>query len=472
MMMSKALLKTSAMVLLLSGCSLAPDDLRPSLPVVDLWPVPQQTPAQQPSLAQVPWQDFFTNPDLQVLIQTALDNNRDLRVALLNVQMAQATYRVSEAALLPSVGGNVDDTIQRTPKQLALVIPQTATTTHTYNVNLGVTAYELDLWGHVHSLEKQALEQFLASQEGQSAARIALIAEVANASFTVLADRKLLHLAQDTLISRTKSLDLIQRSFTLGVGSQLDVTQARQAVETARVARTVAIRRVEQDKNALTLLLGTAIDEDRLNALGDLDAQHVVADLPIGLPSEVLLKRPDIVQAEHLLMAANANIGVARAAFFPTISLTGSAGFSSLNLTSLFQGSSAAWAFAPQITMPIFDEGKNNATLDSAKAAQQIALAQYEKSIQSAFREVSDALVAKATLSDQMSAQTALVQAASDSTRLSQARFDKGVDSYLTVLDSERTLFSAQQDLISVRASNLTNLVTLYKALGGGQLGR
>ena len=275
-------------------------------------------------------------------------------------------------------------------------------------------------------------------------------------------------LTDETLVTRVKSLDLIERSFERGVGSQLDVSQARSLVETARVNRVRTMRQVEQDKNALTLLVGAPIDDSKFNTGGDLDAVRFVEDLPIGLPSEVLLRRPDIVQAEHSLQAANANIGAARAAFFPTISLTGSAGSASPTLGGLFQAASGAWAFAPQVTAPIFDAGRNWANLDSAKVGRAIAVAQYEKAIQSAFREVADALAAKGTLTEQLTAQTALVEATRASTMLSQARYDHGVDSYLNVLDSQRSLYLAQQDQIAVQAARLANLVELYKVLGGG----
>lgn len=286
-------------------------------------------------------------------------------------------------------------------------------------------------------------------------------------NLTLLGDRKLLVLTEETLATREKSLNLIERSFERGIGSQLDVAQARTTVETARVNRARYLRQVDQDRNALVLLLGTTIDETSL--AGDIDATHFVEDLPVGLPSRVLLRRPDVAAAEHALKAANANIGAARAAFFPTLSLTGSGGSSSPTLDTLFAAGSGAWSFVPQITLPIFEAGKTSAKLDSAKASRDITIAQYEKTIQTAFREVADALAAKGTLTQQMNAQAALVDATATSTRLSQARYDRGISSYLDVLDSQRSLYSAQQDLVSVQVSRLSNLVTLYKVLGGGR---
>ena len=472
--MTRALLATCAAALL-SACSLAPDYLRPDPPVPDAWP---QSPAVtaglaadagKPLWADLAWKDFFTDPTLQRLIQTALDNNRDLRVAALNIEVARASYRVAGGNLFPEVDAGASDTMLHTPKALSSTVPQQGITTRTYSAKLGVTSFELDLFGRLRSLEDQALETYLATEEAQTSTRIALVAEVADAYLSWLGDRKLLALTEETLVTRNKSLDLIQRSFERGIGSQLDVAQARSAVETARVNRARYVRQVDQDKNALTLLVGTPLDDATLAAGSGLDAVGFVEDLPVGLPSQVLLRRPDIVEAEHALKAANANIGAARAAFFPTLSLTGAGGSSSPTLDTLFAAGSGAWTFVPQITMPIFEAGKNSAKLDSAKASRDIATAQYEKSIQTAFREVADALAAKGTLTEQMNAQAALVDATLTSTRLSQARYDRGIDSYLNVLDSQRSLYSAQQDLVSVQVSRLSNLVSLYKVLGGGR---
>jgi multidrug efflux system outer membrane protein len=453
-------------VALLAGCSLIPDYLRPDLPVPS-WLGQAKPAADTPLWGDVAWKEVFTDPALSALIQQALDNNRDLRVAALNVEVARATYGIAFADLLPNVDAGGSTSVDRTPARLTTTSPQAALTSRKYTANLGVTSFELDLFGRLRSLNEQALEQFLASDEARTAAQISLVAEVANAWLTLLGDRKLLALTEDTLATRVKSLELIQRSFERGVSSELDLAQARTTVETARANRARYQRLVEQDRNGLAVLVGAPVDEARL--AGDLDAVRLVEDVAVGLPSEVLLRRPDVARAEHQLKAANANIGAARAAFFPKITLTGAAGFASPYLGLLFDGDSGAWSYGGKLSLPIFDAGRNLNRLDAADAEKKIAVAQYEKAIQTAFREVADALSAKATLSEQMNAQAALVEAARTSTRLSQARYDRGVDSYLSVLDSQRSLYSAQQDLVSVQVARLANLVSLYKVLGGGR---
>lgn len=464
------LLATTVMALMLPACSLAPPYLRPALPVPQSWPggAPAETAAAtaKPLWSDLAWKDYFTAPELQGLIQRALDDNRDLRVAALNIELARASYRSASADLLPTIDANGEGSRSLTPESVSQSQPPRATLSRQYDANLGVTAFELDLFGRLRSLKSSALESYLATAEARTATQLSLVAEVANAYLTLLADRKRLALTQDTLTSRLSSLALVQRSVEHGVSSALDLAQARTAVETARASLAQYQRQVQQDRNALTLLVGSPVELDSLQ--GDLDSVHLVEDLPVGLPSQVLLRRPDILQAEHELQAANANIGAARAAFFPSISLTGSAGYASQSLDKLFDANSGAWSFGPSISIPIFDAGRNQANLASAKANRDIAVAQYEKSIQTAFREVADGLAAKGTLTDQQKAQTDLVAATQDSYRLSQARYDHGVDSYLSVLDSQRSLFSAQQDLVSVQASRLSNLVTLYKVLGGG----
>lgn len=461
--------------LVLAGCTLAPDYERPAQPVPESWPpgtaarAAAEADAGKGRLAELGWMEFFTDPTLRELISQALDNNRDLKVAAANVQIARAAYRVSFANLLPEIDGTISETATHTPGQANRSSLGRSATTRAYSANLGVTSFELDLFGRLQSLEDQALESYLATEEAQVATRISLVAEVANVYLTLLGDRKLLALTEETLDTRAQSLELIQRSFERGIGSQLDVAQARTAVETARVNRARYLRQVDQDRNALVLLVGAPVDEDKLARAGDLDAVRFVEDLPVGLPSQVLLNRPDIVEAEHSLKAANANIGAARAAFFPRISLTSAFGSSSLTLDTLFAAGSGAWTFVPQATLPIFDAGRNIANLDSAKASRDAAVAKYEKAIQGAFREVSDALAGKATLGDQATAQGALVAATGDSYRLSKARYDRGIDSYLTVLDSQRSLYSAQQDLVTVQVARLSNMVTLYKVLGGGR---
>lgn len=472
--MKKTLIAGCSLVALLaSGCSLIPDYLRPDPPVAAAWPdgpayrdAPAPGPLSAPAAGRS-WRQTFTDPRLQRLIDQALTNNRDLRVAALSVEAARASHGVTESALLPHLTAGASETAERTPKDLSGTVPPQATITRRYDVSLGVASYELDLFGRVRSLEAEALEQYLATDEAQASVRIALVAEVANSYLTLLADRETLAVVEDTVAARQKSHDLISRSFQRGIGSQLDVAQARTALETARASRERTLRQIAQDENALTLLLGAPLNRSRYLDGATLDDTALVGDVPVGLPSEVILRRPDIRQAEHQLKAANANIGAARAAFFPSISLTGTVGTASAKLSDLFAGGSGAWSFAPQISVPIFDYGRNESTLEEAKANQKIAVARYEKAIQSAFREVADALAARGTLTNQLAAQKALVDAARLNFRLAQARYEHGVDSYLATLDAQRSLLSAQEDEIAVRAGRLANLVTLYKVLGG-----
>lgn len=460
-------------VMLLSACSLIPDYLRPAMPVPNEWSTSPgseaKTSEQTVKLAwgDVAWKEFFADATLQDLIQKALDNNRDLRVAALNIEVARATYRVTEADLLPRVDAGMSGAGQRTPRDLSQSMPKEARTTHQYNANLSVTAFELDLFGRMRSLNQQALESYLATTEARNATQIALIAEVANAYLTLLGDRKQLVLSEKSLDTRLKSLELIKRRLELGMSNELDRAQARTAVESARGSRARYIRLVEQDANALQLLVGMPIAKSALT--GELDNMQLVQDLPVGLPSEILLRRPDIMQAEHALKAVNANIGAARAAFFPRISLTALAGFASPALSSLFDSDSHTWSFVPSIAIPIFDAGRNQANLEASKANREISVARYEKTIQTAFREVSDGLVARGTLVSQIEAQSGLVDAANASLKLSDARYKQGMDSYFVVLDAERSLYGAQQELIQLQVQRLSNLVTLYKVLGGGR---
>lgn len=471
MSLSKTLLSMTAAAALLTGCTMIPDYDRPDLPVSAQWPQGQAYEGiegvSEADISKVNWQSFFLSPPMQRVIQTSLDNNRDLRVASLQVEQARALYRVERAALVPSIGATGSGTRQGIPENASGLGKDTVSST--YSANVGTTAFELDLFGRIRSMNERALEEYFATEEAQQSARIALIAETANAYLTYLADKKLLGITEDTLKSQQEAYDLIKKRYDLGTSSQLDLEQARTSVETARANRARYLRFVAQDRNALELLMGTAPETAILDAL-TLDTVELADNLPVGLPSAVLLERPDIRQAEHSLKAANANIGAARAAFFPTISLTGSAGFASESLSDLFKsGSSLAWSFIPQITLPIFEGGRNVANLDSATAGQKITVAQYEKSIQTAFREVSDELAARGTYTEQLAAQTALVDATGNAYRISRARYEQGTDDYLSVLDSQRELYGAQQSEIGVQQERLSNLVNLYKVLGGGK---
>ncbi len=449
---------------------MAPKYTRPEAPVPTAWP---SGPAYQDvtgkpadkAIADIPWQDFFVDGKLRKVVALSLDNNRDLRVAALNIERSRAQYQIQRSDLFPKVDANASATYQRLAEDFSGTgLPLNL---HQYNVGLGVSSYELDLFGRVRSLKDQALQQFFATGEARRSVQISLVAQVAANYLTLAADRELLKLAKDTLTSQQTSYQLIRSRYESGISSALDLHQAQTSVDTARVDIARFTTFVAQDENALNLVVGSTVPADLLpGALSD--TLTALKDLQPGLPSDVLLRRPDILQAEDLLKGANANIGAARAAFFPRITLVSSVGLGSDDLGGLFKGGSFVWKFAPQISLPIFDAGSNRANLKVAEVDRDIAVAQYEKAIQTAFREVADALALRGTINDQVAAQQSLTDATGESYRLSQARYEKGVDSYLNVLDSQRSLYGSQQNLISVRLARLTNLVTLYKVLGGG----
>jgi multidrug efflux system outer membrane protein len=430
----------------LSACTLAPKYIQPAPPVATAWPV------EAPAVSDAPlkWRDLFTDSRLQATINLALEQNRDLRVAALNVEKAQAQYRIARADLLPAVDASLSN-----PRNNA---------GDSYSANLGLSAYEVDLFGRVRSLKNAAVESFFAERENRNAVQISLIAAVATQWLTLASDQDQLRLAQQTLASRRDALTIAQGQANIGVLSDLDLAQIEGLAETARadVARLQTV--IDQDKSALTLLTGAPLTNDLLPE--GLQTSQVAGALPVGLPSDVLLDRPDVLAAEHDLKSANANIGAARAAFFPRISLTGSTGSASPDLDGLFKSGNGAWSFVPSISIPIFAGGANTAGLKSAEASRDIAVATYEKTIQTAFSEVSDALAVRARIDERLSAQTAATSAAQRTLTLSQARYDNGVDSYLTLLDAQRTLYASQQTLINLQALQATNLVALYKALG------
>jgi outer membrane protein, multidrug efflux system len=456
-------------LLVLSGCaSMAPKYTRPEAPVPSEWP---SGPAYKASIANVgersatdiTWQEFFIDKQLQKLIALALENNRDLRVATLNIEKMRALYQIQRAELLPTVDAGGIFSKERVPGILSG--SGRPITTELYNVNLGVSSWELDLFGRIRSLKDAALQEYLATEQARLGTQISLVAEVANTYLTLAADRELLKLAQETLSSQEASYNLIRRRYEVGASSKLDLRQAQTRVDAARVDifRYTAI--VAGDENALILLVGSPVPEGFLPT--ELGRVTLLKDLSPGLPADVLQHRPDILQAETLLRAAHANIGAARAALFPRITLTTSIGTTSDQLSGLFTSGSDTWSFIPQIVMPIFD-ARTWSAYDVAKVEREISLTQYEKAIQVAFREVADALAQRGTLGDQMAAQQSLVEATAESYRLSDLRYKSGIDSYLSVLDAQRSLYGAQQGLIVVRLSRLTNLVTLYKVLGGG----
>ncbi|HNS54184.1 MAG TPA: AdeC/AdeK/OprM family multidrug efflux complex outer membrane factor [Syntrophales bacterium] len=456
-------------VALLGGCSLAPTYTRPEAPVPAAWPggVPPVHEAAKPGEvpADVPWKDFFVDGKLQKVIGLALSNNRDLRVAALNVERTQALYRIQRAELLPSVNAGATFSKERVPG----ILSQSGQpkTTELYNVNVGVSQWEIDLFGRLRNLKDAALEQYLATEQARAGAQIALVAEVANVYLALAADRENLRLAQSTLETQQATYEMIRRRAEVGASSDLDLRQAQTRLDAARVDIARYTSQVALDENALTLLVGSPVPAELLaDALSEVTAPR---DFTPGLPSEALQRRPDIAAAEHQLRAAHANIGAARAAFFPRITLTTSIGTTSDQLSGLFKSGSETWAFIPQIVVPIFD-ARTWAAYDVTKVDREIALAQYEKAIQAGFREVADTLAQRATLGEQLEAQRSLVEASEVSYRLSDARYTRGIDSYLRVLDAQRSLYSAQQGLIAVRLARLTNLVTLYRVLGGGAL--
>jgi multidrug efflux system outer membrane protein len=455
----------------LSGCAtLAPDYARPAAPVPAAWPTGpaygEATPAGAGTpVADIPWQEFFVDDRLRTLIELALENNRDLRVAALNIERARAQYRIRRADLFPRLDATAAGTLQR--QTAGSFGSNPAVTVEQYSVGAGISSYELDLFGRVQSLKDQALEQFLATEEAQKSVRISLVSEVAVGYLTLAADRERLQLARETLANQQESHALTKSRFDAGISSALDLHQARTSVEAARVDIARFTSLVAQDENALNLVVGAPVPADLLPAALS-ETLTAMKDLAPGLPSDVLLRRPDILQAEDLLKGFNANIGAARAAFFPRITLTGSIGTGSNELIGLFSPGSFIWSFAPRITIPLFSAGASQANLKVAEADRDIAVARYEKAIQTAFREVADALAQRGTIDEQLAAQQSLTDATAESHRLSRARYEKGVDSYLQVLDSQRSLYGARQNLIGVRLTRLANLVTLYRVLGGG----
>lgn len=451
-----------ATALLLAGCSLMPTYERPGAPVSAQWPQASVSPgtAGTPAAADLAWQTFFADATLNELIQTALTHNRDLRVAVLNIEQARAQLGIRRADQWPTL--NATATGSRSPSTSGGI-------SSTYTAGFAVTAYELDFFDRIGSLKEQALAQYLATQEGRKTAHISLVATVAQTWLSVLSDEALLQLSRQTLATRDDSLKLVQLRFKHGVVSELELRLAESLQASARVTLAQQERQRALDENALVLLLGQPLPATATARLAaPSPAGLTFAPLPAGLPSDLLTRRPDVRQAEQLLIASNANIGAARAAFYPRISLTAGAGSASSDLGNLFKDGYWGFTVAPQLVLPIFDGGRNQAQLDSAQAGRDIALAQYEKAIQNAFREVADALAANATLARQLQAQQAQLTAETARSRLTELRYQNGASSQLDWLDAQRSLFSAQQALVQTRLSYAQSQVALYKALGGG----
>ena len=457
--------------LCVSACgSLAPTYQRPPAPVPAQWPGSQTSTAQPAATvadttvpaAELAWQDYLTDDALQQVITFALAHNRDLRIALLNVELARAQLGLRRADQLPTVNASAGGS--RAPNSAGGI-------TSMYSAGLTVTAYELDFFDRVANLKDQALAQYLASEEGSRTARIGLIATVAQTWLTLLADEELLSLSRQALTSRDATLALVQLRFQHGAASALELSIARSLAESARVTLAQQQRQRALDENALTLLMGQPLPALLRRQLqpGHLTRQQL-KNLPADLPSDLLQRRPDIRQAEQLLVASNAGIGAARAAFFPRISLTTGAGMVSNALTGLFSGGSWGFSFAPQLVLPLLDGGRNQAQLDAALTGQNVAIAQYDRTVQTAFREVADALASRDVWVRQLAAQQAQTDAEADRLRLTDLRLQNGAASLLEWLDAERSVFAARQSLVQTRLAGLQNQITLYKALGGGDL--
>jgi outer membrane protein, multidrug efflux system len=482
-MRRSAVLICAGTIAALSACTMEPHYSRPAAPVGPTWNGTAAGAADKTDVAAVGWRQFFPDPVLQRLIGLALANNRDLRVAVLNVQATQAQYRIQRADLFPTIAATGLEEVEHFPAGVlggstpgassgssgvsaSPTIPG-GSTFRFFELGVGFTSYEIDLFGKIRSLNHAALEQYFASAETRRSSQLTLVAEVASAYLAILADETILKVTRETLDSQTTSYDLTKKTLDAGTTTAVALRQAAQTVDTARANLAEYTRQAAQDRNALMLLIGVPIPEDIVFST-DINAQTMSADLPVGVPSEVLARRPDILAAEHQLVSANADIGAARAAFFPSITLTGNYGTASTQLSGLFKKGSSAWTFSPQISVPIFAGGANVANLDLSKIEKNVYIAQYEKALQTAFREVDDALAARGTLDDQLAAQRALLDDSSEAYRLADMRFRNGIDSFLPVLDAQRALYTAQQAVVSLELQRLQNMATLYKALGGG----
>jgi len=451
-----------------TGCTLAPKYAQPNAPVPTDWPTgavyqDARTATNAPEAPDLKWREFFSDEKLQKLIEAALSNNRDLRLAVLNVERARAIYGIQRAELLPAVDAVASGSKQRVSADLSPTGQRQ--TVEQYSVNLGVFSWEPDFFGRSRSLKDRALEEYLATEQARRSAEILLVSSVANAYLVLAADRESLTLAQTTLATQQDAYNLVKRRYDRGLTPELDLYRVQTQVDAARgdVARFAQL--VAQDENALNLLLGAPAPGELLPT--NLSGVTPPKEISAGVSSEVLLRRPDVLQAENLLRAAHADIGAARAAFFPRISLTAAVGTASSELSGLFKSGSDTWSYAPQIGMPIFD-ARTWAALRVTKVQKEIALTQYERAVQNAFREVADALAIRGTVDQQVSAQQSLVDAVAATYRLSNARYDKGIDSYLSVLDTQRSLYASQQGLVSLRMAKLANQVRLYAVLGGG----
>jgi multidrug efflux system outer membrane protein len=451
----------------LTACSLEPAYRRPDPAVPPAWPVGDAYLRQsEAALPSVSYRDIFRDPHLQAIIAQALANNQDLRIALANVASARAQYRIAHASIFPEIDASGGVTVSHGSENAG---SGTGTTTSSYSAEIGTTAFEIDLFGRLRSLSNAAFDAYLGTEAAARAARLTLVAGVADAYLQLATDRSLLAIAADTETSAQRSVDLTRARLQGGIAPRTDLRQAETILAQARSDQAALITAVAQDRNALELLVGGPVaDADLPASLETVD--DLLAELPAGLDSQVLLRRPDVVQAEYQLRAANARIGAARAAFFPRVALTALAGLASTALSSLFTGGAFSWSVAPSATLPIFDAGANRGNLRYAEAQRDLAVANYRKAIQTAFREVADALARRGTIDRQLAADRQLEAAARDSLFLGTERYRGGIDTYLAALDAQRTLYSARRTLAATRLIRAQNLVDLYQTLGGDQL--
>ncbi|WP_228893561.1 efflux transporter outer membrane subunit [Pseudoduganella aquatica] len=463
----------AAAALLLSGCSLSPTYQRPDAPVAAAYPAAPAAAGGAASIAtagkpaaDTGWREFFRDERLQQLIASALEYNRDLRTAALRIEEARAAYNIQSADRLPMLNGTLGGSRVKTPRSVSATGADITSTR--FDAGVGISSFELDFFGRVKSLNDAALAAYLATDEARQAAQISVVAEVAKAYFTERAYAEQYKLAQQTYDARARTYQLTQQRLEVGASSRLDLRSNETLMETARVAALTLARQRAQAENALTLLVGQAPASAASGAMASDAAIDAMSAVPEGLPSELLARRPDIRAAEQRLKSANANIGAARAAFFPRISLTAAIGSSSPDFSGLFDSGTGSWSFVPQLVLPIFDAGRNRANLNLSEVRKNIAVADYEKTIQTAFREVADALAARTYLGSQVAAQRAVQDAQADRLKLLQLRFDNGVASSLDVLDAQRELFSAEQSLVQARLLRTTSAIELYRALGGG----
>ncbi|WP_200844830.1 MULTISPECIES: efflux transporter outer membrane subunit [unclassified Novosphingobium] len=474
--MTKSLIALLTGTALLAGCNLAPKYERPAGAIPAALPQGGVYPAAATDavdVSRIGWRDFFLDPRLRQVIETGLANNRDLRIAAANVLQARAQLRVQRADLLPTVNATGTGTFTNNLQGAGGAGTGVGTGTGSsqdieiYQATIGLSSFELDLFGRVRNLSRAAQEQVFASEEAQRSTRISLIAEIATAWLTMASDQEQLRLSRETLRTFEDTLRLTREQFRIGVGSELEVRQADTSYQGAVSDIAALEATVALDQNALNLLVGTTVAQEQLPE--GLGAEPATRDaLPGDVNSDVLLRRPDVLQAEHLLIAQNANIGAARAAFFPTISLTGALGTLGLGLSDLFKDGSYTYTASPSVGLPLFDFGRRTGNLNYAKASQQAAVATYEKTIQTAFREVADALAQRGKIGERVRAQSSRAESAKVAAKLSDARFRAGVDSFLTTLDAQRIAYAAEQQLVTTRFTQGGNLVELYRSLGGG----